>query len=168
MLRLAPTRISLSLRSRTALSVLCDAKLSRYSAAARVHTSNNIPQPQARAAVDTDVHALPPPQAPDGKAATSAEASTGSGFSDSPKEPDRIEPEGRANQDQSSENVDLDRLKERLRLWSEDAAIAVRERADRYTASAAVTFAQLGRELNKVTGYEQIEKLKREVTEQGT
>lgn len=63
--------------------------------------------------------------------------------------------------------VDLAKVKEKLRLWTEDAAISVRERADRYTAVAAVTFAQLGRELNKVTGYEQIDKLKREVTEQG-
>ncbi len=63
--------------------------------------------------------------------------------------------------------VDVEEMKERLRSWSENAAILVRERADRYTAVAATTFGQLGRELNKVTGYGEIESLKRQVAEQG-
>ena len=62
---------------------------------------------------------------------------------------------------------EMEKLKEKLRLWIADAAVAVRGRADQYTASAATTFAQLGRELNKVTGYQEIEILKRAVTAQG-
>ncbi|THG97783.1 hypothetical protein EW026_g4289 [Hermanssonia centrifuga] len=64
--------------------------------------------------------------------------------------------------------MDVEEMKERLRSWSENAAILVRERADRYTAVAATTFGQLGRELNKVTGYGEIESLKRQVAEQET
>ena len=64
--------------------------------------------------------------------------------------------------------LDVDGFKGKMREWSENAIIAARERADRYTASAIKSFAQLGRELNKVTGYGEIESLKRRVTEQGT
>jgi sensitive to high expression protein 9, mitochondrial len=63
--------------------------------------------------------------------------------------------------------IDVQEVRERLRSLSETAAILVRERADRYTAHAAKTFAQLGRELNNVTGYGEIESLKRQVAEQG-
>ena len=61
----------------------------------------------------------------------------------------------------------VDKVKEHLRVWSENAIIAARERVDVYTTSAIKTFAQLGRELNKVTGYGEIEGLKRQVAEQG-
>lgn len=63
--------------------------------------------------------------------------------------------------------IPVDEFKVKLRTLSESAAIAIRERADRYTATAATTFAQLGRELNKVTGYGEIESLKRQVADQG-
>ncbi|KIY43001.1 mitochondrial distribution and morphology family 33, partial [Fistulina hepatica ATCC 64428] len=53
-----------------------------------------------------------------------------------------------------------------LREWSEQAAIQARLRADDFTASTKKTFAQLGAELNKVTGYEEIEVLKRRVVDQ--
>jgi len=66
----------------------------------------------------------------------------------------------------SVERIDVERMRTRLRLWTEDAAVAMRERADRYTATAARAFAQLGRELNKMTGYEEIETLKQEVVAQ--
>ncbi|KAI0793169.1 mitochondrial distribution and morphology family 33, partial [Irpex lacteus] len=58
-------------------------------------------------------------------------------------------------------------VKERLRTWAENAAVALRGRADQYTSSAIKSFAQLGRELNKVTGYQEIEALKRAVASQG-
>ncbi|TFK48683.1 mitochondrial distribution and morphology family 33, partial [Heliocybe sulcata] len=54
----------------------------------------------------------------------------------------------------------------RLRVWSENRAITLRKRADEFTASALLTFAQLGGHLNKVTGYDEIEVLKRRVAEQ--
>ncbi|GJE97207.1 hypothetical protein PsYK624_134200 [Phanerochaete sordida] len=62
--------------------------------------------------------------------------------------------------------IDVEQVKEKLRTWAENAVVTVRDRADGYTAAAATTFAQLGRELNKVTGYGEIESLKRQVTEQ--
>ncbi len=64
-------------------------------------------------------------------------------------------------------NSQLEDLKESLRGWTELAATSIRKHADHYTARAATTFAQLGRELNKVTGYGEIEILKRRVVEQG-
>lgn len=63
--------------------------------------------------------------------------------------------------------IDVDEVKERLRTWSEGAALVVRDRADRYTTVAVKSFAELGRELNKVTGYGEIESLKQQVAEQG-
>lgn len=63
--------------------------------------------------------------------------------------------------------IDVGDVKERLRTWSEDAALIIRDRADRYTAVAVRSFAELGRELNKVTGYGEIESLKQQVAEQG-
>ena len=83
-----------------------------------------------------------------------------------PPEPTRSSSDG--PQPQSVAALDVDGFKGKLREWSENAIIAARERADRYTASAIKSFAQLGRELNKVTGYGEIEGLKRRVAEQGT
>ena len=41
----------------------------------------------------------------------------------------------------------------------------MRQRGDEFTARVARTFAQLGSELNRVTGYGEIEALKRKVVE---
>ena len=57
--------------------------------------------------------------------------------------------------------------KARFREWTERAAIGMRFRADDFTAKSRATFSQLGAQLNKVTGYEEIEALKRGVVEQG-
>ncbi|KAF7296470.1 NADPH--cytochrome P450 reductase [Mycena chlorophos] len=57
-------------------------------------------------------------------------------------------------------------LASRLRQWSESTAISVRTRADEFSASARTTFSQLGLHLNRMTGYEEIEALKRRVVEQ--
>ncbi|KAF8909008.1 hypothetical protein CPB84DRAFT_117917 [Gymnopilus junonius] len=62
---------------------------------------------------------------------------------------------------------DLDLVKRRIREWTEQATIALRNRADDFTESTKVTFSQLGSQLNRVTGYEEIEALKRGVVEQG-
>jgi len=62
---------------------------------------------------------------------------------------------------------DLDLVKKRIREWSEQATVSLRHRADDFTAATKTTFSQLGSELNKVTGYEEIEALKRGVVEQG-
>jgi len=65
-----------------------------------------------------------------------------------------------------SDNDRLAAVKDALRLWAETGALTIRGRADDYSARAAKTFAQLGKELNKVTGYGDIEILKRRVVEQ--
>lgn len=62
---------------------------------------------------------------------------------------------------------DLEVVKQRIREWTEQAAIVLRERADGFTNETKTKFARLGAELNKVTGYEEIEALKREVVQQG-
>lgn len=62
---------------------------------------------------------------------------------------------------------DIDLVKQRIRSWTEQAAIALRTKADDFTASSKTTFSQLGSELNRVTGYEEIEVLKRGIVEQG-
>ena len=58
-------------------------------------------------------------------------------------------------------------VKQRIREWTEQAAIVLRNRAVGFTATTKTTFSQLGSELNRVTGYEEIEALKRKVVEQG-
>ncbi|KAJ6466420.1 Mdm33 family-domain-containing protein [Mycena sanguinolenta] len=59
-------------------------------------------------------------------------------------------------------------LKERVRQWTEQGAIAVRTRADEFTTNTRTALSQLGLRLNKITGYEEIEALKRQVVEQET
>ncbi|KAG6831655.1 hypothetical protein H0H87_004605 [Tephrocybe sp. NHM501043] len=63
--------------------------------------------------------------------------------------------------------VDFDAFKQRLRGWRDETVVTFRIWADGFTAKSKVTFSQLGSELNRVTGYEVIEGLKREVVEQG-
>lgn len=62
---------------------------------------------------------------------------------------------------------DLKIVKARIREWTEQATISLRNRADDFTAKSKTTFSQLGNQLNKLTGYEEIEALKRCVVEQG-
>ncbi|KAJ7202816.1 sensitive to high expression protein 9 [Mycena pura] len=59
-------------------------------------------------------------------------------------------------------------LKDRLRGWAEDTAISVRGRADEFTSTTKTALSQLGFHLNRITGYEEIEALKRRVVEQET
>jgi sensitive to high expression protein 9 len=58
-------------------------------------------------------------------------------------------------------------LKDRLRKWTDNTAVAVRGRADEFTSATRTTLSQLGFQLNRMTGYEEIEALKRRVVEQG-
>ena len=55
-----------------------------------------------------------------------------------------------------------------IRRWSEQKSIAFRQRTDNLTARLATSFTRLGGEINKVTGYDEIEALKRQVVSQGT
>ena len=49
-----------------------------------------------------------------------------------------------------------------------DTAINVRKRADGFTAVTQALFSELGGQLNRATGYEDIELLKKKVEAQGT
>ncbi|KAF7768114.1 hypothetical protein Agabi119p4_7357 [Agaricus bisporus var. burnettii] len=63
-------------------------------------------------------------------------------------------------------SYDLDLVKSRIRDWTEQAAVTFRDRADELTNHTKTRFSQLGGELSKATGYEEIEVLKKEVVEQ--
>ncbi|KAM5534956.1 hypothetical protein V8D89_011329 [Ganoderma adspersum] len=57
-------------------------------------------------------------------------------------------------------------FKERMQEVTTDALKQMRVRGDEFTTRVAKTFSKLGAELNRVTGYEEIELLKRKVVEQ--
>jgi sensitive to high expression protein 9 len=60
-----------------------------------------------------------------------------------------------------------DRVRDRLRGWSQQAAGSVKKHAGSLVVAAQSTMSQLGSQLNKMTGYEEIETLKKRVVEQG-
>ena len=74
-------------------------------------------------------------------------------------------PESSESSSLSSHNAEI--VKQQIREWTEQAATVLRNRADGFTAATKTAFSQLGSELNRVTGYEEIEALKRGVVEQG-
>lgn len=55
-----------------------------------------------------------------------------------------------------------------IRQWSEKNSIALRQRTDDLITLMATSFTRLGGEINRVTGYDEIETLKRQVVSQGT
>jgi sensitive to high expression protein 9, mitochondrial len=61
----------------------------------------------------------------------------------------------------------LDSVKKLLKQWTETTAVAVRNKADDFTSRTQSTFSELGSQMNRVTGYEEIEALKRQVVLQG-
>jgi hypothetical protein len=61
----------------------------------------------------------------------------------------------------------IDDVPSRIRRWSESSTIALRHRADALVARLAVSFTRLGGEVNRVSGYDEIEELKRQVVSQG-
>ncbi|KAG2010089.1 sensitive to high expression protein 9 [Coprinopsis cinerea AmutBmut pab1-1] len=73
---------------------------------------------------------------------------------------------GSTDKSQLLSHAELETVKQRIREWTEQTAIAVRTRADGFTANAKTHFSQLGQHLNRATGYEEIEALKREVVVQ--
>ncbi|KAJ7134350.1 Mdm33 family-domain-containing protein [Mycena epipterygia] len=98
---------------------------------------------------------LPPPE--DEQTPTEASASSETSAS----EPQLLEHGGSSSKHTSE-------LKDRLRKWTDNTAIAVRDRADEFTSTTKTTLSQLGFQLNRMTGYEEIEALKRRVAEQET
>ncbi|KAH9936245.1 Mdm33 family-domain-containing protein [Fomitopsis serialis] len=82
-------------------------------------------------------------------------------------QPDRSEPSKQEPEKITSPNVDaLKEVRERVQQWSTHTATAARQRIDQYTATLARSFSQLGKEINKMTGYGEIEELKRLVVAQ--
>ena len=76
--------------------------------------------------------------------------------------------------DSNTSTYDLGTIKQRIGDWMTLATAAFRQqtddlrlRADHLTQKTATRFFQLGSQLNRVTGYEQIEVLKQRVVEQG-
>jgi sensitive to high expression protein 9, mitochondrial len=61
----------------------------------------------------------------------------------------------------------LNSVKNILEEWTGTAAVAIRKRADSFTSRTQSTFSELGSQMNRVTGYEEIEALKRQVVQQG-
>jgi hypothetical protein len=55
----------------------------------------------------------------------------------------------------------------RFRSWSDRTKATIEQRAGELSASAATSFSQLGGQLNQITGYEEIEALKKQVVAQG-
>jgi len=62
---------------------------------------------------------------------------------------------------------DLDMVKRCIRDRMSRTTVILRQRADGLTAETKTKILKLGAELNKVSGYEEIEALKKEVVEQG-
>src|SRR6266404_179351 len=61
----------------------------------------------------------------------------------------------------------LEDVQSTIRCWSEQHFIELRQRTDSLVARLATSFTRLGGEINRVTGYEEIETLKRQVVSQG-
>ncbi|KAJ8080820.1 sensitivity to high expression protein she9 [Marasmius tenuissimus] len=100
----------------------------------------------------------PPSQLPESEAGTSSSSPPSSEPSTSTSSQDKsnVQTDGK-------ESFDLESFKSNLRRWTDEAAINFRQKADGFTGTTKTTFSQLGAELNKVTGYDEIEALKREV-----
>lgn len=61
----------------------------------------------------------------------------------------------------------VEKLRESLLQWGNDRASQFRRKADDFSGVTRARLSGLGAELNKVTGYEEIDALKRHVVEQG-
>ena len=68
----------------------------------------------------------------------------------------------------SSESSGVEDVQSIIRRWSERQFIGLRHRTDSLVARLATSFTRLGGEINRVTGYDEIETLKRRVVSQGT
>ncbi|KAI0766392.1 Mdm33 family-domain-containing protein [Trametes elegans] len=83
-----------------------------------------------------------------------------------PPPPSSSEPEPEPGRPSTGEEDRLAQVRAQLRDATHDTVRRMRERGDAFTVKVARTFAQLGSELNRVTGYEEIEALKKRVVEQ--
>lgn len=64
-------------------------------------------------------------------------------------------------------NLEAKKASQSLSMWRDATLGLLRSRAQKAGAEAAVQFNELGGKLNKVTGYDEIEALKRKVVERG-
>ncbi|KAI0250790.1 Mdm33 family-domain-containing protein [Lactifluus subvellereus] len=63
-------------------------------------------------------------------------------------------------------NGGIEDVQSRIRRWSERNSVALRHRADALVERLAVSSTRVGGEINRVTGYDEIEELKRHVVSQ--
>lgn len=63
--------------------------------------------------------------------------------------------------------VDVEAVRNRLKEWGVLASSSLQQRVDHFSKKASTTFSHLGLYLNRVTGYEEIEALKKQVVAQG-
>lgn len=63
--------------------------------------------------------------------------------------------------------LDVEAIRRRLWDWGLLASSSLQQRVDQFSKKATTTFSHLGLHLNRATGYEEIEALKRQVVEQG-
>ncbi|KAI0657351.1 Mdm33 family-domain-containing protein [Cubamyces menziesii] len=103
-----------------------------------------------------------PPEASSSSSSPSAPSST---HPSSPSSSSSSTSESKLEPPQSSADK-LAEVKAHLHEIAHEAVRRMRTRGDQFTVNVARTFAQLGSELNRVTGYEEIEALKRRVVEQ--
>ncbi|KAK7682419.1 hypothetical protein QCA50_014624 [Cerrena zonata] len=137
----------------------------RYSC--RSYSTENADKKE-RTVTDDVVNKSSPVQTSESEAAASASsASTISTFSAlSEPHPSSISPTSDVGPSGPSKEEQLQNVKKLIREWTDKTSYQVRKQADAYTAKAVKTFSQLGAELNKATGYEEIESLKKRVAAQ--
>lgn len=58
-------------------------------------------------------------------------------------------------------------MKKHIREWLENTAVVFKRRADSLAVTTKLALSKLGSHLNKLSGYEEIEALKEQVTIQG-
>jgi len=109
----------------------------------------------------------PPPPSPDDYGKTTSVQRPDENLKASPEDSPSSTNPSNSHNPVSLDTYDPILLKQRIREWSDQAAITVRTRADDFSATTKTTFSQLGTHLNRVTGYEEIEALKRQVVDQG-
>jgi len=82
--------------------------------------------------------------------------------------PDSTIPSPSSDPVSNKASEDIESAQSIIRRWSERNSIALRQHTDNLIARLAVSFTRLGGEINRVTGYDEIEALKRQVVSQGT
>ena len=167
-LRIPAASLRTSVSYSTVRSSLCHLK--RSTSPRSRHFSTPAQSPEDKKAVSTDDKPLPSPQSSPKEDAsvfnTEPIILTTQPPLASPSLPNQAEPGANSSANTAAADQ-LNALKERMQEMTTEALKQMRIRGDEFTTRVAKTFSKLGAELNRVTGYEEIEVLKRKVVEQG-